>query len=46
MIKKLTQAYDILSKMELSGNNVEYMAAAKALLREVYKEINEKEKEE
>lgn len=41
--KQLEEAFQILSAIPVSGENVEIMAAAKAKLRAAYAELNKQE---
>lgn len=40
MKDKIKQVFDLISKIYISGDDVERMAMAKAILRELYKEGN------
>lgn len=39
MEEKLSRVYNLLSQIPVAGDNVERMAAAKTLLREVFREV-------
>lgn len=39
--KKLNEAFRILSAISVSGSSVESMAAAKAILREIYQDMEQ-----
>lgn len=41
ILKDLESAFDMISKIPVSGNSVEIMAAAKNTLRRVYAEVRE-----
>lgn len=41
MEEKLKQAYELLSRIPVTGNSVDVLAAVRALLRDSYKEAQE-----
>lgn len=41
MEEKLKQAYELLSRIPVTGDAVDVMAAVRALLRDAYKEVQE-----
>lgn len=41
MNEKLAKAYELLSRIPVTGDAVEAMAAVRALLRDVYKEVTD-----